>query len=311
MPALSTALALTALLSQQVDVQGSSTCPSPTEVAERVAPLLSAERGFPPGAVLRVDDGPGPTELELRLDGDGDGAAAAAPLATRRLARHGSCGELAEAAAVIAASWAGRYDTPAPEALTPWESSGPAVGVRRDGLPGAGPATPIWSIGLGGGASGATTGGVTAHGSVDLTVFRRGTRWFGRLVLAGTGERWFPVDTGQAAWWRMVAAPTIGHSWGQAWFFEASAAAVLGAVFVRGGGFSPNAGDVSIDLGVSPSFRLGYRLGPSARVALWLGASAIAWVRPHRVSVDRSANDAAIPRFDLLAGLGATFALGR
>jgi hypothetical protein len=306
-PVPTTAFALVALLAEGVDVQGSSTCPSPAEVAERIAPLLPAEQGFPPGTVLRVDEGARPGEVEVRLEGDG----AQAPLASRRLARTGSCGELAEAAAVVAASWAGRYDTPPPEALAPGDGSRPVVGVRRDREPaavGAGPDR--WSIGLGGGVGAARAGGLTPHGGLEVTATWQGTQWFGRLVLAGTGERWFSVGAGNAAWWRMLAIPSAGLTRGESLFFEASAGPVVGAVVVRGGGFSPNAGDVSVDLGVSPSMRLGYRFGPSARAALWIGASAIAWLRPHKLSVDGSMNDAAIPRFDLLTGLGATFAFG-
>jgi hypothetical protein len=304
-PALSTAFAFIALLSERVDVQGSSTCPSPAEVAERIAPLLPAERGFPPGAVLRVDEGVGTSDIEVLLKGDG-----APPLASRRLLRSGSCGELAEAAAVVAASWAGRYDTPPPAALelAPWEIPRPAAGLRERAPVGSG-GLDRWSLGVGGGLGGASAGGWTPHGGLEVTAAWRGTRWFGRFLIAGTGERSFAVDAGSAAWWRMLAIPSVGRTWGESLFFEASAGPVLGWVFVRGQGFSPNARDVSVGVGVSPSVRLGHRIG--ARGALWLGGSAIAWLRPHRLSVDMSANDATIPRLDVLTGLGATFALGR
>jgi hypothetical protein len=303
-PALSTAFAFIALLSERVDVQGSATCPSPAEVAERIAPLLPAERGFPPGAVLRVDVGG--SEIEVRLEAEG----APVPLASRRLPRSGSCGELAEAAAVVAASWAGRYDTPPPGALelAPWESQPPAAGLRERAPVRRG-ALDRWSLGLGGGLSGASVGGWTPQGGLEVTAAWRGTHWFGRLLLAGTGERSFAVDAGSAAWWRLLAIPSVGLTWGGSLFFEASAGPVVGWVFVRGQGFSPNARDVSLGVGVSPSVRLGYRI--SARGALWLGGSVIAWLRPHRLSVDMSANDATIPRLDVLTGFGATFALGK
>jgi len=304
-PALSTAFAFLALLSERVDVQGTSTCPSPAEVAERIAPLLPAERGFPPGAVLRVDAAAGASEIEVHLEGE----AAPVPLASRRLLRSGSCGELAEAAAVVAASWAGRYDTPPPGEVAPWETPGPVAAALRERAPVGRSGLDRWSLGVGGGLSGASAGGWTPHGGLEVTAAWRGTRWFGRLWVAGTGERSFAVDAGSAAWWRMLAIPSVGRTWGESLFFEASAGPVVGWVFVRGRGFSPNARDVSLGVGVSPSVRLGYRIG--ARGALWLGGSAIAWVRPHRLSVDMSANDATIPRLDILTGFGATFALGK
>jgi len=300
-------MALVALQSGGLAVRGTATCPSPAEVAESLEPLMPADRRLPPGVVLHVDAGAEPAEIELRMESDDDPT----PFASRRLPRLGSCRELAEAAAVVAASWAGRYDTPAPAKVAPWDTtSGPPGVVRREATPVEAPAR-AWSIGATGGLDGASAGGATAHGGVELTAALGRTRWFGRVQVAGTGERWFPVDAGTAAWWRLLVIPSVGAAWGGPVFLEASAGPVLGPVFVRGRGFSPNAKDVSLDLGVCPSLRLGYRFGPSARVAsVWLGASAVAWLRPHRVAVDMSPNGASIPRLDVMIGLGASFALG-
>jgi len=261
---------------------------------------LLAERGLPSRVVLNVDEGTNPGEIEVRLEGADDQIV----LASRSLPRKGSCGELSEAVAVVAASWAGHYETPAPADSGAWDAAGaPAVARRATTVP----PRESWSVGVSGGLVGAAEGGLSPQGALELTARFGGTRWFGRVGVSGSGDRVSAVGDGQAAWWRIIAMPSVGGTWGNSLFLEASLGPAVGPVFVAGRGFSPNAQDVSLDVGAASSLRLGYRFGLSQSATVWVGPSAISWLRPHRVSVDSLASDASIPRFDFMIGGGATF----
>jgi hypothetical protein len=311
---------LIAAFSVDLDVRGGSTCPTPTEVAERAGPLLSVDRGLPPGLILRVDDvGPAPSnrqddpaqvlpfapsaEIEVSLERDGD----LTPVASRRLARHGACIELAEAAAVVVATWAARYDTPVPRNLAPEETivAEPLLRVTTSPVPRH---LITWSLGGSAWMGTATEGGFAPQGSVEVTARVRGTHWFGRVLVAGAGERSFPVGAASAGWRRLIVLPSVGRIWGESIFWEVSAGPVAGPVFVNGQGFSPNHGDVALDIGFSPTARLGFRPISGSGTAVWLGTSAIAWLRPHRLSVDMSTSRFTLPWLDLLAGVGLTYA---
>jgi hypothetical protein len=212
---------------------------------------------------------------------------------------------------VVAASWVGHYETPTPPAIASWELPGPPAALRSS-LPPDAPAPRLgtWSVGAGGGVGAAAVGGVAPQGAVEVTATWRSTPWFGRLTFAGISERLIALDVGSAGWSRFLIAASVGRTWGQAFFVEASFGPAAGPVFVRGRGFVANASDVGLDIGACPALRVGYRLGRSRSAAAWAGASAIAWLRPHRLSVDMSANGASLPRLDVMTGLGATFAFG-
>src|SRR5690349_2658404 len=107
-----TATVALAIAMLAVELDGSSSCPTPEAVAERLRPLL------PPDAsgVGRVTLEPGPEGLRLSLmrsDGSRGGV--------RTLAGDHTCDELADAAAVIIASWqddgGGRDRLPAAPAI--------------------------------------------------------------------------------------------------------------------------------------------------------------------------------------------------
>ena len=118
-------LVLYLLLAGAVEVESPSACPSAHAVAERLAVLLPATKDVPDRARLsRTGD---KLSLELRR---ADGTA----IAWRRLDARASCEDLAEAAAVMIATWetdleAGRTLRPPPtieRELSPVDNS-PAV----------------------------------------------------------------------------------------------------------------------------------------------------------------------------------------
>jgi hypothetical protein len=88
------------------------------------------------------------------------------------------------------------------------------------------------------------------------------------------------------------------------WSFAARGAVVAGLVNVRGAGFAVNQGATSVDLGASAAVRLGYRIGA---VTPWIGLTGIAWARDQAVRAELVAGQDRLPRYDVLAGVGASW----
>jgi hypothetical protein len=79
---------------------------------------------------------------------------------------------------------------------------------------------------------------------------------------------------------------------------------VGGLVDVRGAGFAVNQRTTSVDLGVSATLRLGYRIGA---VTPWVGLTAMAWARNQVVRAAFVDGTESLPRYDALAGVGVTW----
>ncbi len=291
------------------DVRGNVVCPSAEDVAARLGPMLASDAGFPPGAFVDLADvaasTPGLVDVEIRLRT----SAAGAPLAVRRVERGGGCADTADAAAVIAASWASRYATSAPPPLADSAlPEAPGVAVRAPDPAKPGPlasARPQFSIGAVAGIVAATAGGSAAlvGGEVDV---RRG-RWVARLALAGMAERTIAVDPGSAGWRRLMVLPSLGMVWGSPRAFaELGVGAAIGVTETRGLGFGTNATDMGIDVGGVPSFRLGARLA-ALPATVWIGGAALIWFRPHGVGLVGGGASKTLPRLDGFLGGGVSF----
>jgi len=96
-----------------VNVRGTSTCPTPQEIAERIPPLLSDEASFPADSWIEVREEvvahTGLRQAHLSLGHKTDKAIT--PMGTLRLV--GTCDDAASEIAVFAATWSARYETPA------------------------------------------------------------------------------------------------------------------------------------------------------------------------------------------------------
>src|SRR5204862_2746315 len=80
-----------------VTVEGTTTCPDPAAVSERLAALLPAAKDSAGDVALLAAEGDGVRIVLRHADGSAGG--------TRTLDGRHSCDELAEAAAVIIAAW--------------------------------------------------------------------------------------------------------------------------------------------------------------------------------------------------------------
>lgn len=320
-----------------LDVRGTASCPTPAEVTERAIPLIPQGSALGPGHFVEIDEIPreamaapaardggaffgGGIDIRLRSP------SAAAPLVARRVPRTGSCGALAEAAAAILATWAARYDTsevsrpPTEDARQEVASERTAAGAARSTQPPAIASSRAsaaergltWAVGGSLWMAGASRGGLAPTAGAEVSVQRAAhSRWFGRLFAGATAERDVPIAVGRAQWSRVLLAPSIGARWGDVLVFEASGGPIVAPVWVQGEGFSPNETNWAVDVGLSAALRLGFGFGPKSRLFAWSGASAIFWIRPHRLSVAMASDAATVPPADVLVGIGGGYRFGR
>jgi hypothetical protein len=328
-----------------LDVRGTTRCPSAAEVAERIQPLISEEGALPPTDWLELHDVPSQTsraqDLEIRLARVGvDGL-----LGIRRLERNQSCAEIAEAVAVIAASWIGHYQTPAPQlppfpeaaadsanegpgVSTPVAAARPIVAAMAAGesslaraeeapLPGidlrasaseVGPTPQRVGVGAGGGFVAGSSGG--AAPALQILGQIAIGHWVFRLTGTATGTRDVPLGMGKAAWQRLQVLPSAARVWGQPRLYtELAVGPVVGLTRAEGRGFAGPPRDTGLALGIAPFVRVGSTVRRGA--ALWVGAGGSLWLRSHQVAIGVGpagpATAVALPRWDLALAAGFTF----
>lgn len=294
-------------------VAGQTVCPSVAEVIERLTPMLALEAVFPSNGFVELADVLGRTiglsDIEIRLQVAGRSA----PLAVRRVERLATCSQTADAIAVIAASWAGSYGTIAPARQVEHTDAPPPVVAApgsRAPPPSRAPATvrTVLSFGTSGGVVAGMVGGVAPLGGGEFGVNRG--RWTLRVGAAETAERTLALPPGSAAWHRLSIIPSLAVSAGsQRMFFEVGGGPVLALTTMDGRGFALNTADTALELGLTPSLRLGVRLG-ALPLQVWLGESAFVWLRPHYVSVAGLSTRATLPRFETSLSAGVTVSFG-
>lgn len=318
---------LALFLVPSLDVRGTTECPSPEEVLAQLKPLLSDETALPPTDWLELRDvsstaaapAPPTAELEVRLARAG----AKQPLGVRRLPRTPSCADMAEAVAVVAASWIGQYRTvpatlptlPPPPAVP--ESTTSAAGAllvtsKSSAIPLAAPGP--WALGAAGGIVVTTGTAAAAHLQVELERVLRGS-WGLRLTAAGASARTVELGAGQVAWRRFLLLPAVSFAWRTTSVYVEGAGGLAAAlVRAEGRGFASNQTDTTFDWGLCPSVRVGSRLGRGP-VSVWAGVNGLFWLRAPVASVDAPATGgqavtATLPRWDLAIAGGVTFRLG-
>ncbi|MEO7670533.1 MAG: hypothetical protein ABIW57_14410 [Polyangia bacterium] len=318
---------LALFLVPSLEVRGTTQCPSPEEVLAQLKPLLSDETALPPTDWLELRDvsstaaapAPPTAELEVRLARAG----AKQPLGVRRLRRTASCADMAEAVAVVAASWIGQYPTmpamlpalPPPAAVQESTTSAPGspvVSSQSSAIPRAAPGP--WALGAGGGIVLTTGTTAAAHLQVELERVLRGS-WSLRLTAAGAGARTVELGAGEVAWRRFLLFPAVSFAWRTPSVYVEGAGG-LAAALVRseGRGFPSNQTDTTFDWGLCPSVRVGSRLGREL-VSVWAGVNGLFWLRAPVASVDAPATGGqaftvTLPRWDLAIAGGVTFRLG-
>jgi hypothetical protein len=248
-----------------VVVRGSSSCPSSAAVTARLAPLVR-DGGGPPDVAEIVRQG---TRLSISL-ARADGR----PIGTQEL-EGTACDDLAEAAAVILASW--ENDESRREGLSLEPSSraprGDEPSRRRN-----------WTAALGVGgtlASGSLAPAVVGNGSFAPGAGNLGLRIGGGFD--GLGTVYLPA--GRVRWTRFVFGGGPSAVWSnQTLAAEVHVGAYLGWVRSEGEGFGENRTDQGFDLAGVANLRIassgvGFRPWAEAGVA-WRPSPVVAYELP-------------------------------
>jgi hypothetical protein len=274
-------------------ISGAAGCPSPEEVEARLRPLLPAGESSVTGHRAVLARGPGAVTVELQ---DASGAR----LASRRLpAARVSCADLASAAAVIVATW--EVELRGRGAVGLWlEAPAPPPPVvlapERTGA----------EVALGAGLFGAAVkSSLTGALGVELEAGSRKRALGASLALFGMGSHSTPLAPGATRWQR--AGVMLGGRAGlrgERLLADLGLFGVASLLSLEGGGFELNHSDTALDLGVAASPRVGVRVGGAL---LWAGATLLIWPTARTLEVTGSRVSGVLPRWDILAGLGARF----
>jgi hypothetical protein len=215
-------------------------------------------------------------------------------LRTRRLAMNAPCGELANASAVIIATWVGE--------LHPLRMGGVPLQRRKR------PSRLRWEA-----DAGFTAGLVgkqfSPGGVLEVEIAPRASRFGGRLALLGEAPRILAVDTGSAKYTRPMVqlGPNVRFvPWRM--LLDLHAEASLAALVVEGSGFTSSRRDVDFDIGLGGGARAAIRAGP---VAPYIGASVVGWLRKQEVQVSGISTRTGLPRYEVLLSVGLAFGVFR
>ena len=311
---MSTSMLLAALLSAglPVEVQGTSRCPEPAAVAAILPEMLPATNDPHPDIAWIETAG---LDVSITLRGP-DGSARF----SRTITSHGSCADLASAAAVIIAAWRtehnhelsleqpGVYPPPAkpapllkpapiPEATPP---APPPASIRRPF---------VLEVGAG---IGAALDGKGWAGSARVDVGARVQRFGLRLAFAGDSARDESIENGTATWRRLMVGigPSIALT-DRTVQLELYAQLALGITTVRGRGYDTNLSATDVATGMTGALRLG--IGRS-RVRPWLEIGGRLWLAPQAVAVTKENQPVSridLPRTDVRVMAGLAFLLRR
>jgi len=293
-----------------MQVQGSGSCPSPAEVAEKLAPLLPVDfaSGSTDLAVI-VEEADGTLSVSLARS---EGKA----VARRRLPRAASCGEQAQTAAVALAVWEAqihpeislRLDRlagwPMPSSLaTPPAADGNTVSRRAE----RSASTRALELGVGGAVMAAWQPESVAPGvRLDGTLGTSSGAWRARLSIAGVGTHSQSLAPGQARWRRLYFALGADYALtlGRRWDLALGAAGVLGVASVEGVGYTDDRTTQTTDLGLESMLRVDLRVGS---VRPWLGLALVTWLRRQTLDVTGTAASLSLPRAEPMLALGTDF----
>jgi hypothetical protein len=267
-------------------VEGSSTCPAPAAVEERLRSLSPATAGAEVARLTSEDDGLRVTLV--RADGSTAGS--------RDITGQHSCDELADAAAVVISTWqlevVARQRLPAP----------PPPAVVAPPAPVAVPSRRSWELGAGAGAS---LAGAELAPAVLLVAAVAGER-LGLVARAHvSGNRQAEVPAGSAAWRRALLAvgPELHLPAGKL-LASGHLGVGLSWLSIAGRGFADAQRHDDVVVGLAGGLRLAWRR-PGLRP--WLDAGAAFWPSRSLVYQEPDQQSAALPRLELLLTLGFSF----
>jgi hypothetical protein len=296
---------LAGLATLAVEVEGSVTCPSPAEVAARLRPLLRGEVLDQAGDRVRLDRHEGVLRVAVvRADGQVRGV--------RNVDERHDCAELAEAAAVIVASWQPEAGLASGLGVPEATASARAADLRAPAAPISGD-EPRFEAGVGALAdfSGARPApgvgfeggwGPAARG-LALHLRAQGSQWQ-QLALVG-GDPGHPQG-GDVRWRRLPLAVGPAWRWPGTLALELDLSLAAAWLSVKGDGFVSNQRHDALDLGASAGLRLSWR-GRLRPLFPFLGVSGTFWPRKTVAQEMSSQGSAALPRGEVGLVLGVAY----
>lgn len=303
---MSTALLAFALV-HAVELAGDATCPTASEVRARLAELpRPSTESTTVNRRAQLSSTPGTAHVEL-LDDRGS------LLAERTLARTGTCSELAEAVAVVLASWQAELDPKLSNAVGPLAAPPRAaiepIGVHAAAVTSA-TSEPAATFDLAVAPILSVVNGELAFGArVETTRVGHRGRVGGHAALSATTTRSEPIPTlaADARWQRVALAlgPNLRLARAHPGI-DLRAGAVAALLHVEGSGVPRAASDTSLQLGMTAGLRA---LWSWQNAAGWVGADVYLFPGDDRLSVGNYGDVGRLPRAELQLSLG--MALGR
>ncbi len=266
-------------------------CPSPAEVQRQVdALVLDGGDGAGPPRSAILEETPGGLTVRL-VEADGT-------LIFERVLPSGrSCGDLAEIAALVLASWSSKLTSQSSEAeplpsLAAPAAPAPALAPRRAWS---------WEVALGPTVSFAGT--FAPGGLLQVGTGPAQARWEVHAVGSYDGPRPQPEGTGQVSWQRAQLGLGGGYALSRLpYSLEVGGEVVLSDIFMAGQGFPNNGSTTSLDPGIDLGARLALLRG---RWHPWVGVWATVWLREEYPTVTNAAfSPTPLPLVEGFAGVG-------
>jgi hypothetical protein len=266
-----------------VQVEGSSGCPSPSEVTAALAPF-----SIESDDVARVDPAPnGAGGIEIVLTDR------AGTLKKTRRIPTAACADLAQAAAVVIAVWESELKEARlqPVRLPPPRRTD-ALSARQVTLELA-PAFAAVLTGSSFAPGGELAGAVVAR--------RRPIGARAAFVGSGTRDATFPPGHASYTRYHLSLGPMLRFRPSRL-LIDLHALVALGVVTLRGVGYQTNQTATDFDPGLGGGIRLGVRLGRYA--APFIGAEVVGWPRRQLFQIAGVSGAGELPRWDLILTAG-------
>lgn len=287
-----------------VVVEGDTACPTPAEVAARVATLLPAGGGTEPADVARIEVEAGTMRVTLtRPDG--------ATLGERAIDGTFPCADLAEAAAVVLATWESDVHPEYRAAPPPPPAPGaPAVAVVAAPPPPAPRAPAAYDLGaaVAGSLAPSSGGAAPALGALAVGSWTPSGRLGLRGAVQWTAERELELGAGAVGWRRVTAAlgPQLRFTTaGTRWALDFHAEGLAAWLTASGSGFTRDRQGDSFDPGLGAGVRALW-FGRQGLVP-WLELAGAGWLRSQTAFATPGVDAVTLPRLEATLALGLSF----
>ena len=244
-----------------ITVEGNTSCPEPSEVAARLAAVAPASR-MTGKALLTESEG----SLRVQLARENGTV-----VGERLLDARYPCNELADAAALVLASWQGEFDAAPVAAPTVAET---ALKPAKAGL----------GLELGVGLVAAGPRPLSAGGSLALDVGKGAWGIAFRLIAADFHRQ--PIGGGEISWNRSPVAFTVRRRFQSSSGLGLSldAGVMAAALFARSQGLPVGHASLSFEFGPTVGAQVLFDAG--SQFLPFLGISSAAWIQPHVIPVN-------------------------